>query len=320
MTKFKKLASAAAVGLALSMTAGVAQADLWSFEDDDVEAIFTQNTAGQLELKTSGALAEGDVFVSAFELPIFTINGVNAIPAGMELTGVAAIQVVDIIGSGIGAQFVFAPYTGGLNQVLALGGTASVGTDGDAGGGAIIGMWLNGTSGAGGDENLEVNRSVLPGTNCASVADCIEQASLGSLFQVDGFTVDGEGARLDLDEFWVAVQTSDQGGTIEDVLGAANNLILASFNFALGNLFNAGGDVQYQFIGSGLPCGDPGPVSGDGCAQLTGSGTVTGGQGLENGFIAHSDFDAQKYVPEPGVLALLGAALLGFGARRKRSA
>jgi hypothetical protein len=327
MRKFKKLASAAAVSLALSLAAGAGQAAVWDFEDDDVEAIFTRNTAGDLTLKTSGSLAVGDVFVAAFELPVFNINLVNAIPAGMELTGVAAIEIVNIIPSGvpggIGTVYQFRESSGGLNEVLGLasGGGVSVGAAGDAGGGAVIAMFLNGTSGAGGDIDLDLNRTSAPGTNCTNVAGCLDQASRGSLFQVDGFIIDGEGAQLDTDEFWQAVQVAAGGDDIGTVLGLNNALPVAQFAFALGNFFNAGGDVQYQFIATGLPCGDPGPVSGDGCAQLVGSGTVTGGSGLgTTGFIAHSDFDAVKLVPEPGVLALLGAALLGFGARRKRVA
>lgn len=313
MTKFKKLASIAAMGLGMSMVAGVSQAALWSFEDDDVEAIFKPVDGALGAAVQSGSLAVGDVFVSVFEIPTFFAGGVNGIPAGQELTGVVGLQIVGIapVVGGTGTQYFFAPYAGGLNSILALGGGATVGASGAAGGGAALAMWLNGAPGpAGGtDRDLDVNRTTSPGTNCTSVADCIDQASRGSLFQVDGFTGDP-------DELWVATQVLPGGGDIGTVKGAANTALIAAFNFALGNIFNANGDVQYQFIATGAPCGDPGPIA-DGCSQLVGSGTVSGGAPLSNGFIAHSDFDATKHVPEPGILALLGIALLGFGARRK---
>jgi hypothetical protein len=312
MTKFKKLASAAAVGLALSMTAGVAQAGVYVFQDDDVDAIFRPVDGNLGAPLQSGTLSVGDVFVSVLEIPTFSINGVPSIPAGQELTGVAAIELVNIIGAGVGAQYIFAPYSGGLNDVLALGGHPGI-TGGGEGEGAMIALWLNGAPGAGDDRNLILDVGLLGGaTNCTDVGDCIDQASRGSLFQVDGFLGD-------LDEFWAATQITAGGGDIGTVLGTNNTVIVAGFNFALSNFFNSGGEVNFIDIATGTPCAGPvGPL--DGCVQFTGSGTITGGQGLENGFIAHSDFDARKIVPEPGVLALLGAALLGFGARRKRNA
>jgi hypothetical protein len=315
MTKFKKWAAIAGAGLGLSMVTAATQAALFSFEDDDVEAILRPSATapGGFSVVTSGALTVGDIFVSALEIPVFTIGAVPSIPAGMELTGVAAIQLTAIIGDGgIGTQYIFAPYTGGLNSVLAFGGgAATVGAPGAAGGGAVLGMWLNGAPGAGTDRDLDLNRATNPATNCTSVADCIDQASRGDLFQVDGFN--------DPDNFWAATQLLAGGGNIGTVAGTANTVIVAAFNFGLGTFFNAWGPVGYQFIATGAPCGDPGPIA-DGCVQLSGSGTVTGGAGLSNGFIAHSDFDATKRVPEPGILALLGAALLGFAVRRKRTA
>jgi len=307
MMKARKLASMAAMGLGLSMTAAVAQAALWTFQDDDVDAVF-RPVGGQLGAPLqSGTLSVGDVFVSVLEIPTFAINGVAAIPAGQEMTGVAAIQVVSIIGAGAGAQYIFAPYSGGLNQVLALGGHGPI-ANGGAGQGAMIALWLNGAPGAGTDRNLVLDAALLGGaTNCTSVADCIDQASRGSLFQVDGFTGD-------VDNFWTATQISAGGGDIGTVLATPNTTLIAGFNFGLGTFFNAGGPV-------GFLCGPPDATPGDECVQFLGSGTIVGGAGLSNGFIAHSDFDAQKNViPEPGILALLGAALLGFGARRKRNA
>lgn len=310
--ELKKLACAISLGLGLSLMAGASQASLLSFEDDDIDFILNPDT---LALKTSGSFAVGDVFVSAFEIPIFNIDGVNSIPTGQELTGVAAVQLQAIIGTGIGAQYIFGAYSGGLNSILALGDNPDpIVPGGAAGQGATIAMWMNGTSGVDGDRNLDLNRTTNPATNCTSLSDCLNQASLGSLFQVDGFRGDG-------DEFWQAVQITAGGGDIGTVLTTNNNVLVASANFGLSNFFNAFGEVKFINVATGLFCDAPGisPIA-DGCVQFSGSATLTGGQGLSNGAIAHSDFDAQKYVPEPGILALLGVGMLGFATQSKRKA
>jgi len=310
---------AASIGVGMALAAGSVQAaSLWSFEDDNIDFILRPNAQGGLDLKTSGTLSVGDVFVSALEFNAFTINGGNAIPAGQEVTGVAAVQLLAINNpgggavTGVGSQYIYGAYTGGLNAVLALAGTGVTVVQGNAGEGAAFAMWMNGTSGAGGDRNLQLNRTVDPATNCASLADCLDQASRGAVLQVDGFG-------LDADEFWVATQIFAGGGDIGDVLNANNNAIIASFNAGLSNFYNKVEPVEFINVQTGLYCGT-GTYANDGCVQVSGSGTITGGQGLVNGAIAHSDIDLQKYVvPEPGSLGLLGLGLfglLGLGRRR----
>lgn len=296
---------AAAVGLSFALGASAANAvQLWSFEDDDIDFILDPAT---LTPKTSGAMTVGDIFVSVFEIDPYAVSGVPSIPAGKEMTGVAAVQLQNTPAPGIGSTLGFAPYTGGLDAILDLGGHAGIGQG--AGSGGTIAMWLNDdTSGpVGPDRDLDLNRTTNPATNCTSLSDCVSEASMGSLFQVDGFA--------DPDDFWFATSLISAGTDIGAVLAAGDASLVAGFNFGQSTLFTVKGEIGHQEIATGDFCGTPGYIA-DGCVQLLGSGTLTGGSGLTNGAIAHSDFDATKYdIPEPSIAFLLGAGLLGMGAR-----
>lgn len=310
---FKKLVYVMALGLGLVATAGTAQGALLSFEDDDVEAVF-RPVGGTLGAPlTSGTLSVGDVLVSVFEVPTFTIDGANAIPTGQELTGIAVVQIASISGAGTaGATFTFQPYTGGLNAVLAAEGSSTTVTNGGAGGGATIAMFFNGTGG-GADVDLLLNRTTDPATNCPTVAFCVQQATLGTTVEVDGLGADA-------DAFWRAVQTAPTGGDIGAVLATSNTLPIATAAFATTAFSSIFGPIGFQNIATGAPC-PTGNTGADGCIQgLVGQAPITGGAGLSNGFIAHSDFDAIKLttVPEPGTLALLSLGLLAVGVRFSR--
>ena len=320
--KLKKLVAALGVALPLAFAGLSAQSAVTSmvFEDDNVDFLLTpsQDTAGNpiLVPKLSGAFAKGDVLFSIFEIPNYSIGGVNALPANMELTGIAAIQIDDIVpgtDNGIGTQLIFKPYEGGLNYFLQGGQTV---VQGGAGQGAMVAMYLNSTT----DFDLGINFDVNPEANCNSRIECTIAATAGTLLQVDGFAGD-------LDEFWSSVVTIAGGNDPSAVYAIGGGTGVAQFNAALTTFFNAPGQIAYQDIAN-VVCA-AGGVGADGCfAGPTITGPITGGGGTvplnagirADGAFARSDIDAVKLmqVPEPGTLALAGLSLLGLALARRR--
>lgn len=328
--KLKKLVAAVGIGLGLTFAANVSLAfpneRVWSFQDDDIDFLYHIDSQGNWILDrpndgTGGTIGVGDVLLSVFEMPEWTEDGNNMIPAGKELTGIAAVQLLDKDANddGIANDWIFGLAPGGLEGAL----DNILGAD-DYGlfNNSAIAMWLNDATDKDSgvtDRDLELSTAALNPqgvTNCTDVVDCVTEATMGTLIQIDGFG-------LDPDEFWVAFANPFFTGDIDNIdlvhdTNKDQNVVTA--NFGLSNLYNIVPTVYPHNILTGTTAGCGAVGEADGCVQGTGFVTITGGQNLVNGAFGHSDANAKKIIPEPATLALMGAGLFGFGAfRRKKS-
>jgi len=296
----KRLTSLLA-GVTLAMGLGPANGALQAYEDDDldfhfrlVDGVLTPVVA----VPGPTSLLNGDVLIASLEFLTSSIPGL--ITDTQELTGISVIQAVVANGN-----VSFQPYSGGYNAAVnaILGANTINVAGGGAGGGAMIAMWLDNSP------NLDIGSELIvtdDGFSCGTIFDCLTQASDGTLYQVDGF-VDGD------NNYWNATAL------------APPSTILQRPGSTTQGLFNSGLSVLDAGISGATNApvqdGDLGPV-----AVLL-SGTLGGGgyttfmniaqrdSLVADGYVATSDFQMTKdlaEVPTPGVLALLGAGLLGF--------
>lgn len=236
-----------------------------------------------IDTNSNGTLDIGDRFVTVIEIgnteDVFS-SATSSIGPAQELSGISDITIV--------------AGTGTLLDPWLFGGSGAAGYLSSYAAGTMAAFFLDATD----------NISLTGNTNCASVAACISAAINGNIpYLTAGLTSAADG-------IWSAQALTVGAYTPSTLTSVPSSTNVAAVNYALSIIVNNTGKTFKS-----VAC----PVCGDGFADMVGSGTVQGGQGLTNGFQARSDFDFQvEVIPEPEIIALLGIGLLGLGLTTRR--
>lgn len=297
-------------GAVLSAAVGTASAAIISFEDDDLDFHLRPDANGVLQpvtpLTANRNLVTGDVLIAVLEYN--SRQGVPYAPS-QELTGIAVIEATQTA-----TGYDFNPYSGGFNAAVnTFAGNAVNVTGGQAGGGAMLSLWLDNSP------ELAISGDLVTtagGFSCGALGACLDQASDGVIFEVDGFEFDAAGAQTD-NALWTALSTTSDTGTI---LNAPTSTIFGFFNAELSilDVGVSGADDNEPFAGTLGPIDVllSGTIYGGGFNQWVNTGqrdTL-----VASGFVATTDNQLQKSIPVPAPLALFGLGLLGFAFSKRR--
>jgi len=253
-----------------------------AFQDDDMDWHF--DSGG---VNADGLLSVGDRLYGVVEYEqtydVFNPGPASETPiAPQELTGVFDLTIVAINSAFGVSQIVFGPTVG--STIL----------DAAAPAGTLVSFYLD-----------NVDDLDIVGVNCISDADCIDKANNGPLWANFGFGGDD-------DEFWTAIVPSTSLDP-DDVFAGNSTSNYGAFNYAVSILTNNTGkifDLQTCPLCAGT----------DNLIEVTGSGNILGGQGLDNGAFARSDADTQlkpvSQIPEPSYSTVAGCRFAWFGIQR----